>query len=307
MWVGNAGRLTLIASMLIAATVILAPTAVTAEAIRTCDGKPATMTYGNGDNDIIGTPGQDVIVAGGGDDFIVAGEGRDRVCGEGGRDLVYGETGGDFLLSGGRGIDHVDGSSGDDFISGGDDRDGGNDVTWRETNMFTPNLIGGDGADRLFGGNGSDDVFGRAGADDISGGDGNDALRGDEGDDGPRNRLLQRRVSQHQGLGCNSDSDRRRGGRLPRPRRSTSLLAGVAVSVERPRVRSRRCASGGDPRRPSDSQPAPLGSTQRHRDPDTALRDGVHVSRREDRPELHLPRPGVCAQRGWPFGIAASA
>ncbi|MGH2925191.1 MAG: calcium-binding protein, partial [Solirubrobacterales bacterium] len=36
----------------------------------TCDGHPATIARGGGDNTIQGTPGSDVIVAGAGDDVV---------------------------------------------------------------------------------------------------------------------------------------------------------------------------------------------------------------------------------------------
>src|SRR5687767_376374 len=75
-----------------------------------CDGKPATIVRGDGDNDIVGTNGNDVIVAGGGDDDVEGGLGNDRICGNGDNDNLDGDSGDDTLLSGG-GRDFADGGS----------------------------------------------------------------------------------------------------------------------------------------------------------------------------------------------------
>jgi Ca2+-binding RTX toxin-like protein len=107
-----------------------------------CHGVAATMTGGSGADELIGTPGRDVIVAGGGadqiwgrggDDLICAGSGTDQVQGGAGRDRIYGQSGGDHL-QGGRnddrlmaqgGNDELDGNRGDDVLRGGSGFDSG--------------------------------------------------------------------------------------------------------------------------------------------------------------------------------------
>ena len=103
----------------------------------TCGGEPATIVGTEGDDELRGTPGRDVIVGLGGDDEIGGVDGRDRLCGGPGDDLLYG----------GRHDDRLVGGPGDDFMTGG----GGEDA-----------LFGGDGGDylttgeRVDGGSGSD-------------------------------------------------------------------------------------------------------------------------------------------------------
>ena len=53
------------------------------------------------------------------------------------------------------------------------------------------------------------------------------------------------------------------------------------------------------------SEPAAMGTTQRHRDRDTALRDGVHRSRREGRSSACLCRPGIRPRSRRAAGVAA--
>ena len=94
-------------------------------------------------DNIVGTPGNDVINSKGG---------RDIMHGRGGNDTLSGGAKGDFLF----------GNAGDDTLNG----DGGNDK-----------LLGGTGADTLNGGDGSDRLFGGRGADTLNGDAGNDIIR----------------------------------------------------------------------------------------------------------------------------------
>jgi hypothetical protein len=110
-----------------------------------------TITGSAHDDQLEGTPGDDVICALGGDDVIDGG---------GGDDVLYGDAG-DDRLAGGAGADALYGDDGDDRLSGGD----GEDV-----------LAGGPGTDRL---------TGDAGADHAEGGSEGDRCRGDAADDAP--------------------------------------------------------------------------------------------------------------------------
>jgi uncharacterized repeat protein (TIGR01451 family) len=99
--------------------------------------------------DLVGTPGNDVLVA------TEAGE---TVCGLAGNDVLIGRGGNDVLIGG----------PGDDVLLGG----AGNDT-----------LRGGSGDDQLFGQTGDDYLIGGAGDDRLYGGLGNDVLDGGPGSD----------------------------------------------------------------------------------------------------------------------------
>jgi Ca2+-binding RTX toxin-like protein len=105
--------------------------------------RPACTIEGtNGDEELIGTSGPDVICAFGGDD---------EVHGRGGDDVVYG----------GRGNDSVEAEGGDDRVLGGAGRD---------------NLGGGRGTDRLLGQVGPDQLWDIWGVGLLFAGRGRDAL-----------------------------------------------------------------------------------------------------------------------------------
>jgi hypothetical protein len=81
---------------------------------------------GGGDDNIVGTAGDDVITGGGGSDTINAGPGNDVIVGGGGGDFVVGGLGHDtaflgggadtFLWNPGEGSDDVDGGGGPDTL-----------------------------------------------------------------------------------------------------------------------------------------------------------------------------------------------
>jgi len=81
----------------------------------TCFGRTATIT---GSSEIVGTPGNDVIVGSGGSDEIRGLGGDDLICGRGGSDTIDGGTGND-KLAGGDKTDTVDGGAGHDVLRGG--------------------------------------------------------------------------------------------------------------------------------------------------------------------------------------------
>lgn len=78
-----------------------------------CLGKPATITGTPGNDTLVGTGGNDVIVAGPGDDTVKGAKGNDVVCGGDGNDTIKGAAGNDKLL----------GEAGDDVLKGGVGRD----------------------------------------------------------------------------------------------------------------------------------------------------------------------------------------
>jgi Ca2+-binding RTX toxin-like protein len=109
-------------------------------------------------NQVVGTPGPDVLVGTAGADVI---------CGLGGNDILTGKGGADLLL-GGSGADRLRGGARADILKGG----GGRDV-----------LRGGSGNDRLSGGPGNDRLYGQPGNDHLNGGRGFDLGVGGLGHD----------------------------------------------------------------------------------------------------------------------------
>ncbi len=169
---------------LVLGSLVTAP-AASAAAI-TCNGVPATIVGGPGDDVLPGTAGPDVIAGLGGNDTIDALGGDDIVCGGPGHDTVDAGAGNDVVF-GGPGADWIDGGPGDDDLRGqrGNDRitgNGGNDA-----------VSGGDGADELWGERedcepwdcdwGDDELTGGAGNDFLNGGPGSDEARGGGGND----------------------------------------------------------------------------------------------------------------------------
>jgi Ca2+-binding RTX toxin-like protein len=121
----------------------------------------------NGDDLIRGFEGNDVIVGGNGDDCIIGGDGNDRLWGSNGDDVIEGGNGNDKVY-GGNGDDIINGNSGNDLISGGN----GNDI-----------ISGGDGDDTIYGKNGNDVLNGGNGNDQISDNNGNEIIDGGSGTD----------------------------------------------------------------------------------------------------------------------------
>ena len=122
-----------------------------------CDGRTATIVGDKGDDVLMGTPGDDVIVSRTGNDQVLGLAGDDVICTRGTADVLKGGSGDDVLRSDG----------GEDTLRGG----GGNDK-----------LHGANEADDLAGGGGNDRVHGGGGNDDLDGGAGDDECFGNGGD-----------------------------------------------------------------------------------------------------------------------------
>jgi len=142
------------------------------------DGKPynGTLRDSSGDDIIVGTEGDDIIITGSQQDVVCGMGGDDTIYGGGQMDFINGGPGNDIIYGGGQ-IDTLVGGDGDDIIYGGDQRDDidggpGNDILY------------GDGQeDLIYGGPGNDEIHGGAQADVICGNAGNDVIYGDGGSD----------------------------------------------------------------------------------------------------------------------------
>jgi alpha-tubulin suppressor-like RCC1 family protein len=134
----------------------------------TCQGQAATILVPDGQYDVKGTTGNDVVVANGGRHHIDALAGDDLICTYGSDDVVVeGNAGNDRIFTG-AGDDALYG----DLANGSIGYDGGDDE-----------LHGGAGNDTIEAGWGSDRVYGDAGADLLHGDGGDDALHGGDGND----------------------------------------------------------------------------------------------------------------------------
>ena len=104
---------------------------------------------GGGNDFIIGSSGDDLVLAGAGNDQAWLGRGNDILLSGLGNDVADGGQGSD-LMAGGAGNDRLSGSNGSDVLAG---------------NAGDDTLDGGQGNDALIDGLGSDTLFGRAGDD----------------------------------------------------------------------------------------------------------------------------------------------
>ena len=158
-----------VATIVAALTLLVALTTVAAAQAdpHECYGQPATIVGTDGDDDLEGTDGDDVVVLLAGDDEFDGHDGNDIVCGGDGEDTLDGGDG-DDIIDGEAGNDDLDGDGGDDLVFGGsgeDKIDGG---------RGDDELYGGPDADELSGQSDSDVLYGGAGVDDLSGGTGTD-------------------------------------------------------------------------------------------------------------------------------------
>lgn len=124
-----------------------------------CRGRLPDIVGSDGDDNLHGTNGRDVIWAGLGDDRVHSALGNDLVCGGPGADLLHGGRGNDTVDGGAGDADQAIGDLGDDTVVGG--------------NGEFDEVAGSLGIDRVSGGRGSFDlVHGDYGYDRMDGGPG---------------------------------------------------------------------------------------------------------------------------------------
>lgn len=172
-----------------------------AAAETTCGGLTATIEGTEGDDDLLGTTGPDVIAALEGNDTIVGRGGRDVICDGAGHDSIDAGSGNDVLLQG-EGYDVVEGGNGSDLVSYiehefrvvvnlgdkrgevyGDSPDELYEIESAVGTVWDDILVGDDGPNVLVGRGGADDLFGVRGNDSLYGKSGRDRLLGGNGDD----------------------------------------------------------------------------------------------------------------------------
>ena len=166
--------------------------ALPAQAAATCAGLPATIEGTSGNDSMLGTPLNDVVVLGaghdsfdglGGDDIICGGPGKDKLAGGDGNDRVFGDAGKDYFI-GDAGNDRIVGGSGRDYLSYYTQTSGikvtnGNTIDGAGAGHDTTDVESIEGtayADRMRGGSGDDDLHGLIGKDLLTGGAGTDFL-----------------------------------------------------------------------------------------------------------------------------------
>lgn len=144
-------------------------------------GTFATDATGDGDDNIDGGDGNDVIISGGGADTVEGGLGDDSLYGGDGADTMFGGEGNDYIEYG-EGADTVYGGAGNDVI---DDVNGGafTEGSTVYGDAGDDRAYGTAGNDFLDGGTGNDTMFGEVGNDTLTGGEGTDSLYGAQDSD----------------------------------------------------------------------------------------------------------------------------
>ncbi len=133
-------------------------------------GKGDDIIHGRDGNDRLdGGYGADTLRGGDGDDRLIGAQGDDRLFGGKGNDTIHGGYGDDRIY-GGKGNDTLDGGFGNDRLYGGK----GNDTLYGSPESGE--------TDRLYGGEGDDTLHAGDGTDILYGGKGNDTLYGHIGD-----------------------------------------------------------------------------------------------------------------------------
>ncbi|SIO14891.1 hypothetical protein SAMN05443662_1563, partial [Sulfurivirga caldicuralii] len=151
----------------------------------TGNANDATVTVGDGDNDVIGGDGADTITVGDGNDAIDGGTGDDTIVAGNGSNDIIGGAGADTITVG-DGDNTIDGGAGDDTIvagNGSNDIIGGAGADTITVGDGDNTIDGGAGDDTIVAGNGSNDIIGGAGADTITVGDGDNTIDSGADDD----------------------------------------------------------------------------------------------------------------------------
>lgn len=144
-----------------------------------------TIYGGEGDDQLTGGDGNDVLVGQAGADTVIGGIGNDVLNGAEGEDLLTGDAGDDTMY-GGTGNDEISGGDGSDSISGDEGADaifGGSEVDYLYGGDGDDTVNGEDGNDVVVGNAGNDVLFGETGNDTLNGGTGADQFYGGDGDD----------------------------------------------------------------------------------------------------------------------------
>lgn len=143
------------------------------------------MGGSSGADVLFGFRGDDTMFGGGGNDMLKGGSGDDVMRGAVGADNVNGGSG-DDILQGNGGFDTVIGGTGNDDMSGGGGRDnlrGGSGDDTMDGNGGADRITAGSGDDVVQGGRGADSIDAGAGDDVVDGGNGRDTIEGGLGDD----------------------------------------------------------------------------------------------------------------------------
>lgn len=154
----------------------------------TCHGKVATMVFGDGNNDVTGTNGDDVVILGGGDDvYHDDNGGDDTICAGPGNDWVGATSPGADLIDLGQGNDwaqawfqsRVIAGSGNDAVIAADNTiaRGGAGRDELKSEGGSPRLIGGPGDDHFMIGLSAPTTFGGRGTDSVGFWFGDDPVR----------------------------------------------------------------------------------------------------------------------------------
>ncbi|HID66987.1 MAG TPA: calcium-binding protein, partial [Roseibacterium sp.] len=141
-----------------------------------------TLTGTDGDDQLIGGRGDDIIEGGDGNDYLIGGAGRDEINGGDGDDYIA-DGWGTGSMDGGDGIDTVDVSHSNtgaviDLVAGTIDWEGHSPT---EIAINFENVIGSNGNNTIIGTSGANRLEGRGGDDTLIGGGGNDTLYGGTG------------------------------------------------------------------------------------------------------------------------------
>lgn len=139
-------------------------------------GPDYIVDHGGANNQLYGSPLNDVFFAAGQSNTIWAGRGNDRVQVASGDNEIHGGAGFDTITTG-DGIDRIWGDEDGDTIDSGE----GNNRVWGGAGNDT--ITTGGGQDQIFGEDNNDTIFAGSGIDIVSGGKGDDEIHGQYGDD----------------------------------------------------------------------------------------------------------------------------
>lgn len=162
------------------------------------DGPQFSTTSSGGDDNYIGTNGNNSLNAQNGDDVVLGRAGNDTLNGGGGSDTLEGGAGNDVVNAGngddlirmapGDGFDAINGQAGSDTLdiaryTGDLDIDLASAIAGIATLSAVENILSGAGNDTITGTADANLIDAGIGADSVSGGDGDDSILGGTGED----------------------------------------------------------------------------------------------------------------------------